>query len=140
MRGHTQISLETGPRSLVYLSSLNIGRTPRVMTCVSTLLQIAMCGPCTPALCCLVCVTILRRVAITNMDNDHIRIRSTKSIIQKIINRRHTKQDKTGTKANKYKPPPHEKKRTPYMGVRSGGQESLPTFSITRTKLNSFNL
>ena len=59
----------------------------------------------------------------TNMDNDHIPIYSAKSIIQKIINRRHTNQDKTGTKANKQKPPPHEKKRTPNMGVRSGAQE-----------------
>ncbi|KAK3101259.1 hypothetical protein FSP39_002218 [Pinctada imbricata] len=32
-------------------------------------------------------------------------------------------QDKTGTKANKQKPPPHEKKRTPDMGVRPGAQE-----------------
>ncbi|KAK3085379.1 hypothetical protein FSP39_002471 [Pinctada imbricata] len=32
-------------------------------------------------------------------------------------------QDKAGTKANKQKPPPHEKKRTPDMGVRSGAQE-----------------
>ncbi|KAK3088178.1 hypothetical protein FSP39_015729 [Pinctada imbricata] len=29
-------------------------------------------------------------------------------------------QDKTGTKANKQKPPPYEKKRTPDMGVRPG--------------------
>ncbi|KAK3082862.1 hypothetical protein FSP39_007402 [Pinctada imbricata] len=32
-------------------------------------------------------------------------------------------QDKTGTKANKQKPPPYEKKRTPDMGVRPGAQE-----------------
>ncbi|KAK3085895.1 hypothetical protein FSP39_010136 [Pinctada imbricata] len=32
-------------------------------------------------------------------------------------------QDKTGTKANKQKPPPYEKKRTPVMGVRPGTQE-----------------
>ncbi|KAK3091526.1 hypothetical protein FSP39_020508 [Pinctada imbricata] len=32
-------------------------------------------------------------------------------------------QDKTGTKANKQNPPPHEKKRTPDMGVRPGAQE-----------------
>ena len=32
-------------------------------------------------------------------------------------------QDKTGTKAKKEKPPPHEQKRTPNMGVRSGAQE-----------------
>ncbi|KAK3092646.1 hypothetical protein FSP39_005351 [Pinctada imbricata] len=31
-------------------------------------------------------------------------------------------QDKTGTKANKQKPPPYEKKRTPDMGVRPGAQ------------------
>ncbi|KAK3108717.1 hypothetical protein FSP39_014075 [Pinctada imbricata] len=29
----------------------------------------------------------------------------------------------SGTKANKHKPPPHEKKRTPDMGVRPGAQE-----------------
>ncbi|KAK3094891.1 hypothetical protein FSP39_007575 [Pinctada imbricata] len=32
-------------------------------------------------------------------------------------------QDKTGTKGNKQKPPPYEKKRTPDMGVRPGAQE-----------------
>ncbi|KAK3083667.1 hypothetical protein FSP39_001010 [Pinctada imbricata] len=32
-------------------------------------------------------------------------------------------QDKTGTKANKQKPPPYEKKRTPDMGVRPGAKE-----------------
>ncbi|KAK3087099.1 hypothetical protein FSP39_001679 [Pinctada imbricata] len=32
-------------------------------------------------------------------------------------------QDKTGTKANKQKPPPHEKKRTPDMGMRPGAQK-----------------
>ncbi|KAK3104100.1 hypothetical protein FSP39_024411 [Pinctada imbricata] len=32
-------------------------------------------------------------------------------------------QDKTGSKANKQKPPPYEKKRTPDMGVRSGAQD-----------------
>ena len=32
-------------------------------------------------------------------------------------------QDKTGTKENKQKPLPYEKKRTPGMGVRSGAQE-----------------
>ncbi|KAK3105830.1 hypothetical protein FSP39_006666, partial [Pinctada imbricata] len=32
-------------------------------------------------------------------------------------------QDKIGTKANKQKPPSHEKKRTPNMGVRPGAQE-----------------
>ncbi|KAK3091608.1 hypothetical protein FSP39_021142 [Pinctada imbricata] len=32
-------------------------------------------------------------------------------------------QDKTGTKANKQKPPTFEKKRTPDMGVRTGAQE-----------------
>ncbi|KAK3084669.1 hypothetical protein FSP39_017217 [Pinctada imbricata] len=32
-------------------------------------------------------------------------------------------QDKTETKANKQKPPPHEKKRTPDMRVRPGAQE-----------------
>ncbi|KAK3102075.1 hypothetical protein FSP39_008553 [Pinctada imbricata] len=32
-------------------------------------------------------------------------------------------QDKTGAKANKQKPPPYEKKRTPGIGVRPGAQE-----------------
>ncbi|KAK3097132.1 hypothetical protein FSP39_006656 [Pinctada imbricata] len=32
-------------------------------------------------------------------------------------------QDKTGTKANKQKPPPYEKKRTPDMGLKPGAQE-----------------
>ncbi|KAK3101076.1 hypothetical protein FSP39_000772, partial [Pinctada imbricata] len=32
-------------------------------------------------------------------------------------------QDKTGTKANKQKPPPYEKKRTPDVGMRRGAQE-----------------
>ncbi|KAK3099564.1 hypothetical protein FSP39_006338, partial [Pinctada imbricata] len=32
-------------------------------------------------------------------------------------------QDKTGTKANKQKPPPYKKKRTPDMGVKPGAQE-----------------
>ncbi|KAK3085070.1 hypothetical protein FSP39_023793 [Pinctada imbricata] len=32
-------------------------------------------------------------------------------------------QEKLGTKANKQKPPPHEKKRTPDVGVRPGTQE-----------------
>ncbi|KAK3105568.1 hypothetical protein FSP39_000734 [Pinctada imbricata] len=32
-------------------------------------------------------------------------------------------QDITGTKANKQKPPPYEKKQTPDMGVRPGAQE-----------------
>ncbi|KAK3098164.1 hypothetical protein FSP39_016805 [Pinctada imbricata] len=48
---------------------------------------------------------------------------STKSIIQKIRNRGIRNQDKTGTKANKQKPPPYEKKRTPDMRVRPGAQE-----------------
>ncbi|KAK3095342.1 hypothetical protein FSP39_013448 [Pinctada imbricata] len=47
----------------------------------------------------------------------------TKSIIQKIRNRGIRNQDKTGTKANKQKPPPYEKKRTPDMKVRPGAQE-----------------
>ncbi|KAK3100772.1 hypothetical protein FSP39_025107 [Pinctada imbricata] len=59
----------------------------------------------------------------TNMDNDHIPVYSTKSIIQKIRNRGIRNQDKTGTKANKQKPPPYEKKRTPDMRVRPGAQE-----------------
>ncbi|KAK3107727.1 hypothetical protein FSP39_020885 [Pinctada imbricata] len=49
------------------------------------------------------------------MDNDHIPVYSTKSIIQKIRNPGIRNQDKTGTKANKQKPPPHEKKRIPDM-------------------------
>ncbi|KAK3091078.1 hypothetical protein FSP39_016969 [Pinctada imbricata] len=48
---------------------------------------------------------------------------STKSIIQKSETEGIQNQDKTGTKANKQKPPPYEKKRTPDMGVRSGAQE-----------------
>ncbi|KAK3106402.1 hypothetical protein FSP39_019252, partial [Pinctada imbricata] len=48
---------------------------------------------------------------------------STKSIIQKSETEGIQNQDKTGTKANKQKPPPYEKKRTPDMGVRPGAQE-----------------
>ncbi|RLT71666.1 hypothetical protein [Parabacteroides distasonis] len=59
----------------------------------------------------------------TNMDNDHIPVYSTKSIIQKSETEGIQNQDKTGTKANKQKPPPYEKKRTPDMGVRPGAQE-----------------
>ncbi|KAK3103145.1 hypothetical protein FSP39_016793 [Pinctada imbricata] len=62
------------------------------------------------------------------MDNDYIPIHSIKSIIKKIINRRLTK-DKTGTKANKQKPPPHEKKRNPDMGVRPDAQEESASFA-----------
>ncbi|KAK3099263.1 hypothetical protein FSP39_001818 [Pinctada imbricata] len=61
--------------------------------------------------------------SMTNMDNDHIPVFSTKSIIQKIRNRGIRNQDKTGTKANKQKPPPYEKKRTLDMRVRPGAQE-----------------
>ncbi|KAK3101601.1 hypothetical protein FSP39_004763 [Pinctada imbricata] len=75
--------------------------------------------------------TILRRhlkvsstvIQMTNMDNDHIPVYSTKSIIQKSETEGIQNQDKTGTKANKQKPPPYEKKRTPDMGVRPGAQE-----------------
>ncbi|KAK3106586.1 hypothetical protein FSP39_023108 [Pinctada imbricata] len=67
-------------------------------------------------------ICIISTSIMTNMDNDHIPVYSTKSIIQKIRNRRHTK-DKTGIKANKQKPRPHEKKRTPDMGVKPGAQE-----------------
>ncbi|KAK3104924.1 hypothetical protein FSP39_013272 [Pinctada imbricata] len=38
-------------------------------------------------------------------------------------------QDKTGTEANKQKPPPYEKKRTPDMRVSPGAQEESETFS-----------
>ncbi|KAK3086744.1 hypothetical protein FSP39_022728, partial [Pinctada imbricata] len=48
---------------------------------------------------------------------------TTKSIIQKSETEGIQNQDKTGTKANKQKPPPYEKKRTPDMGVRPGAQE-----------------
>ncbi|KAK3091638.1 hypothetical protein FSP39_021434 [Pinctada imbricata] len=57
------------------------------------------------------------------MDNDHIPVYSTKSIIRKSETEGIQNQDKTGTKANKQKPPPHEKKRTPDMEVRPGAQE-----------------
>ncbi|KAK3089595.1 hypothetical protein FSP39_004893 [Pinctada imbricata] len=42
-------------------------------------------------------------------------------------------QDKTETKANKQKPPPHEKKRTPDMRVRSGAQEEIVIMFYTQT-------
>ena len=60
----------------------------------------------------------------TNMDNDHIPVYSTKSIIQKIRNRRHTKSGQNRNQSKqKQKPPPYEKKRTPDMRVRPGAQE-----------------
>ncbi|KAK3084197.1 hypothetical protein FSP39_009888 [Pinctada imbricata] len=62
------------------------------------------------------------------MDNDHIPAHSTKSIIQKSETEGIQNQDKTGTKANKQKPPPYEKKRTPDMGVRPGAQEEEGRF------------
>ncbi|KAK3082729.1 hypothetical protein FSP39_003613 [Pinctada imbricata] len=60
----------------------------------------------------------------TNMDNDHIPVYSTKSIIQKIRNRRHKKSGQNRNQSKqKQKPPPYEKKRTPNMRVRPGAQE-----------------
>ncbi|KAK3083383.1 hypothetical protein FSP39_021203 [Pinctada imbricata] len=64
-------------------------------------------------------------MAVTNMDNDHIPVYSTKSIANSETEGIQN-QDKTGTKANKQKPPPHEKKRTPDMRVRPGAQEETP--------------
>ncbi|KAK3104755.1 hypothetical protein FSP39_009446 [Pinctada imbricata] len=75
------------------------------------------------------------------MDNDHIPVYSTKSIIQKSETEGIQNQDKTGTKANKQKPPPYEKKRTPDMGVRPGAQEdttnkeNIPSTTKTTVKL-----
>ncbi|KAK3096300.1 hypothetical protein FSP39_025479 [Pinctada imbricata] len=63
-------------------------------------------------------------LTMTNMDNDHIPVYSTKSIIQKIRNRRHTKSGQNRNQSKqKQKPPPYEKKRTPDMRVRPGAQE-----------------
>ncbi|KAK3101142.1 hypothetical protein FSP39_001238 [Pinctada imbricata] len=59
----------------------------------------------------------------TLLTKSNYRSKSTKSIIQKSETEGIQNQDKTGTKANKQKPPPHEKKRTPDMGVRPGAQE-----------------
>ncbi|KAK3099642.1 hypothetical protein FSP39_007401 [Pinctada imbricata] len=63
-------------------------------------------------------ISILVKGIVSTKEHAH-----TKSIIQKIRNRGIRNQDKTGTKANKQKPPPYEKKRTPDMRVRPGAQE-----------------
>ncbi|KAK3102218.1 hypothetical protein FSP39_009669 [Pinctada imbricata] len=69
----------------------------------------------------------------TNMDNDHIPVYSTKSIIQKIRNRRHTKSGQNRNQSKqKQKPPPYEKKRTPDMRVRPGAQEDFFDFKLRR--------
>ncbi|KAK3108320.1 hypothetical protein FSP39_005584 [Pinctada imbricata] len=43
-------------------------------------------------------------------------------------------QDKTGTKANKQKPTPYEKKRTPDIGVRPGAQEESRDYRLFRIR------
>ncbi|KAK3104180.1 hypothetical protein FSP39_025091 [Pinctada imbricata] len=67
------------------------------------------------------------------MDNDHIPIRSTKSKKQKLINRSILNQDEIGTLANKQKPPPLEKKRTPNMRVKSFAKVNI-FLKITGTR------
>ncbi|KAK3104726.1 hypothetical protein FSP39_008733 [Pinctada imbricata] len=69
-----------------------------------------------------VCSTWLNKCAIG--ETVYCAIRDTKSIIQKIRNRRHTKSGQNRNQSKqKQKPPPYEKKRTPDMRVRPGAQE-----------------
>ncbi|KAK3092582.1 hypothetical protein FSP39_004597 [Pinctada imbricata] len=64
-------------------------------------------------------IPMISQITIANLLSDYAQNRYfRKSETEGIQN-----QDKTETKANKQKPPPHEKKRTPDMGVRPGAQE-----------------